>query len=154
MIRVIRSNPSDPDFIKLIGLLDEELALIDGDEHDFYSQFNTIENIAYVAIAYDNGHPVGCGALKEFDDSAAEIKRMYVEPLYRNKGVGTRILMKLEDWAFELGYRFCVLETGLRQPDAIALYEKNSYLRIPNWGQYAGKTNSVCFSKKISEPEL
>jgi GNAT superfamily N-acetyltransferase len=154
MIRVIRSNPSDPDFIRLTGLLDEELTIIDGDEHAFYSQFNSVENISHAAIAYDNGHPVGCGSLKNFDDSSAEIKRMYVEPLYRNKGVGTRILMKLEDWAFELGYRYCVLETGLRQPDAIALYEKNGYNRIQNWGQYAGKENSVCFSKEITEPEF
>lgn len=152
MIRVIRTNPADPDFAEMVLLLDEELAMIDGEDHAFYSQYNTTDDISRAVIAYDNGVPVGCGAIKEFDATNAEVKRMYVKPLYRNRGVGTWILMKLEDWALELGKKGCVLETGLRQPDAIALYEKNGYLRIANWGQYKGVANSVCFGKTLQEP--
>jgi putative acetyltransferase len=59
------------------------------------------------------------------------------------------VLSELESWAAELGYPKCVLETGKRQPEAIALYEKQGYQRIPNYGQYIGVENSVCFEKVL-----
>jgi putative acetyltransferase len=76
-----------------------------------------------------------------------ELKRMFVLPENRNRGLATMIVTELETWASELSYRKCVLETGIRQPDAIALYKKNGYTLIPNWGQYVGVENSVCFEK-------
>ena len=74
---------------------------------------------------------------------------MYTLPGSRGKGIATAILKELENWAFELGYAKCVLETGKRQPEAIALYEKSGYKRIPNYGKYAGVENSVCYEKNI-----
>ena len=93
--------------------------------------------------------PAGCGAIKELDDLSAEIKRMFVLPGHRNKGLGSIILAELEKWAKELTCKRCLLETGIRQPDAIALYVKNGYIAIPNYGQYAGVENSVCFEKYL-----
>ena len=149
MIRIVRTDCYDQDFLDLVRALDSELAIIDGEEHSFYSQFNKIDNIKYTVIAYQDDEPIGCGAIKDYGGEAMEIKRMYVSPGNRNKGIASRILSELESWAGELNYAKCILETGIRQPDAIRLYEKNGYQQIPNWGQYIGVENSVCFEKMI-----
>ncbi len=78
-----------------------------------------------------------------------EIKRMYTVVERRGKGIASEVLRELEIWAAELSCHTCILETGRRQPEAIALYEKSGYTQIPNYGQYAGVENSVCFQKKI-----
>ena len=80
-----------------------------------------------------------------------EIKRMYTSPEFRGKGAATRILRELENWAAELSCKKCILETGKRQPEAIRLYQRNGYLPIPNYGQYAGIENSVCFEKQLDQ---
>jgi len=74
---------------------------------------------------------------------------MYTSPESRGKGIATKVLAELEKWATELSSEKCVLETGKRQPEAIALYNKNGYKIIPNYGQYAEMENSVCFEKEI-----
>ncbi|MNL63513.1 putative N-acetyltransferase YsnE [compost metagenome] len=102
-------------------------------------------------MCYEDGQPIGCGAIKAFDEQAMEVKRMYVSPDGRNKGIATRVLTELETWASEMGYAKCVLETGKRQPEAIALYEKNAYRRTENYGQYVGVENSVCFEKVLKD---
>jgi len=147
MIRIVRTDCYDQDFLDLVRALDSELAIIDGEEHSFYSQFNKIDNIRYVVIAYQDDEPVGCGAMKDYEGEAMEIKRMYVSPGSRNKGIASKILSELEAWSGEMNYAKCILETGIRQPDAIRLYKKNGYHQIPNWGQYVGVENSVCFEK-------
>lgn len=147
--RLIRTDSDNKDFIKLVKMLDTELAIVDGEDHSFYSQFNGIDKIRYVIMAYVSEKPLGCGAIKEFDRESMEIKRMYVAPESRNKGIASGILSELERWACELSYAKCVLETGKRQPDAISLYKKNGYMQISNYGQYAGVENSVCFEKKL-----
>lgn len=149
MIKTIRTNSDNPDFIELVRLLDEDLAIRDGEDNVFYSQFNKIDNIRYVVLAYENEKPVGCGAIKEYASKTMEVKRMFVSPGNRNKGIASKILSELENWACELSYSKCVLETGKRQPEAIGLYKKNGYKLIPNYGQYAGVENSVCFEKKL-----
>ena len=68
---------------------------------------------------------------------------------YRGTGVAQRLLVALENWAKELGYRKCVLETGIRQIEAVKFYKKSTYKVIPNYGQYSGMENSICFEKKI-----
>jgi GNAT superfamily N-acetyltransferase len=146
---LIRTNSDNSDFIELVKLLDAELAIADGDDHVFYSQFNKIDKIKFVIVAYENEEPVGCGAIKDYGGDAMEIKRMYVSPAYRNKGIASKILSELEKWASELSYNRCILETGKRQPDAIGLYKKNGYKPIPNYGQYTEVENSVCFEKFV-----
>ena len=150
MINLIRTDSDNPDFIGLVQDLDADLAERDGTEHSFYDQFNKIARIKYVVVAYEDGKPVSCGAIKEYDPGTVEIKRMYTLPESRGKGIASQVLAALELWAAELSYNKCILETGKRQPEAIGLYQKNGYQLIPNFGQYAGIENSVCFEKKLS----
>ena len=148
-MKTIRTDPRNRDFVELVRLLDIELTERDGKDHAFYDQFNKIDNITSVVVAYDNDKPVGCGAIKEYDAVTMEVKRMYTAPGNRGKGVATLVLAELERWAAELSYHKCILETGKKQPEAIALYKKNGYAIIPNYGQYAQVDNSVCFEKVI-----
>ena len=149
MIKIIKTNSDNPDFIDLVKLLDAELAERDGADHPFYAQFNKIDKIKFVVVAYDDGKPVGCGAIKEYALNTMEVKRMFTLPECRGKGIATKILIELENWTRELSYSKCILETGKKQPEAIALYKKNGYILIPNYGQYAEVENSVCFEKEI-----
>lgn len=151
MIILRRTDSDDPDFKALVRLLDADLAERDGADHGFYAQFNKIDKIRHAVVCYENDQPIGCGAIKAFSEEAMEVKRMYVSPDGRKKGIATRVLTELETWANELGYARCVLETGKRQPEAIALYEKNGYQRTENYGQYVGVENSVCFAKVLGE---
>jgi putative acetyltransferase len=149
MIDLLRTNSGNPDFIKLVKLLDAELAIVDKEDHSFYSQFNKINKIKHVVVAYEDEMPAGCGAIKEYDAVTMEVKRMYVLPESRKKGIALKILDELESWAAELSFTSCILETGKRQPEAIGLYKKSGYKQIPNYGQYAGVENSVCFGKEL-----
>ena len=149
MIKLERTDSTNLDFIELVRALDAELAERDGGEHSFYAQFNTIDRIKYVVVAYEDGRAVSCGAIKEFTAGFMEVKRMYTLPEYRGRGIAGKVLEALEGWAAELGCEKCVLETGKRQPEAIALYEKSGYRVIENYGQYVGVENSVCFEKEI-----
>lgn len=149
MTELIRTDSDNPDFIELVKQLDTDLAERDGDEHAFYARFNKIARIKHAVVAYEDGKPAGCGAIKEFGPGTMEVKRMYTLPGSRGKGMAGKVLGELERWAKELGCSKCVLETGLRQPEAIALYNKSGYSVIPNYGQYAGKYNSLCFEKSV-----
>ncbi|TCD11737.1 N-acetyltransferase [Pedobacter frigidisoli] len=148
-ITLIRTNSDNTDFRQLVTLLDKDLAVRDGDEHAFYAQFNKVDAIKEVVVAYQNEIPVACGAIKPFSDTAAEVKRMFVHPDYRKQGIAAKILTELEQWAAELGFSECVLETGKKQPEAIALYQKVGYQITPNYGQYIGVENSVCMTKPL-----
>ena len=150
MIKLVRTNSENEDFIELVKHLDADLANADGDEHAFYNQFNKIDQIKHVVVLYDDKLPLGCGAFKEYDAQSVEIKRMYTLNESRGKGVATKILHELEIWATELGYRRCILETGKKQVEAIKLYKKNGYTLISNYGQYIGVENSLCFDKKLN----
>ena len=112
-MQLIRTAASHPDFIALVSLLDKELAVRDGDDHAFYAQFNTVDTIRHVVIAYDAGMPVACGAIKTYDDETVEVKRMYTLESHRGLGIASMILGALETWAKELGYQRCILETGM-----------------------------------------
>lgn len=151
MIKLIRTDSYNRDFIELVKYLDADLAEKNGGDHSFYAQFNKIDKIKHVVVAYENDKAVGCGAMKEYSPDTMEIKRMYTSPEKRGQGIATGILAELETWATELDYGKCVLETGKRQPAAIELYQKNGYKITPNYGQYVGIENSVCFEK---EPEM
>ena len=149
MLSLVRTDSSNSDFIALVNLLDEELAILDGEDHAFYAQFNKVDLLRQVVLVVENEVPVSCGAIKPFKDNTMEVKRMYTIQTHRGKGFASKVLDELETWAKELGYTHCILETGKRQPDAIALYQKKGYHMIPNYGQYAEMENSVCFEKKI-----
>lgn len=151
MLTLYRTDAFDPDFVKLVSLLDQELAERDGDEHSFYQQFNHIDRLGHVVLIKDYGRAIGCGAIKDLDGKAMEVKRMFVLAAQRGRGVAGSVLAELEKWALELGYTSCRLETGKRQPEAIALYKRQGYQRIPNYGQYAEVENSICFEKILKK---
>jgi putative acetyltransferase len=149
MYRIIRTNSDNSDFRKLVQELDKDLAIRDGDTHSFFAPFNKIDSIKYAVVAYENELPVGCGAIKEFSKNIMEVKRMFVLPEKRGKGIASSILRELENWAKTLDYQKCILETGEKQQEAIKLYQKNNYTIIPNYGQYAEVKMSVCFEKSL-----
>jgi GNAT superfamily N-acetyltransferase len=149
MIDLKRTNADDEDFLALVGMLDAELRVRDGEEHDFYAQFNMPVGLSGVVVAYLENLPVGCGAFKKYSDETAEIKRMFVNPDARGNRIGGSILSELESWAVELNFAECILETGYNQPEAIALYKRSGYEVIPNYGQYAGVENSVCMKRTL-----
>ena len=148
-IKTIRTNSKNKDFINLVKELDVYLKITDEDEHDFYNQFNSIDVLKEVVVTYVSENAVGCGAIKKFDNSIVEVKRMFVSLDNRGTGVAQKILQELETCAKELGYKKCILETGVRQVEAVKFYKKCGYKIIPNYGQYQGMENSICFEKKI-----
>lgn len=148
-LTLIRTDSDNADFRTLVALLDKDLAVRDGEDHAFYAQFNKVDAIKEVIVAY-NENPIGCGAIKPFSATEAEVKRMFVHPDYRKQGIAAKVLIELESWAAELGFTACVLETGKKQPEAIALYQKVGYHITPNYGQYIGVDNSVCMAKLLT----
>jgi putative acetyltransferase len=148
-IKIIRANSENKDFIQLIQELDAYLKITDEDEHDFYNQFNNTDVLKNIVVIYVDEIAVGCGAIKKFDETSVEVKRMFVALDKRGSGVAQKMLQELEMCAKELGYQKCVLETGLRQVEAIKFYKKCEYQVIPNYGQYQGMKNSICFEKEL-----
>ena len=150
MLGMSRTNSLNPDFVALVKKLDAFLTITDGDEHAFYDQFNKIDSINHVVVFHENCLPVACGAIKQMGSpNAWEIKRMFVEECMRGKGIASLIINELEKWAKELNVEKLVLETGIRQTEAVALYHKNNYQIIKNFGQYIGVENSICFEKLL-----
>jgi GNAT superfamily N-acetyltransferase len=150
MIQVNRTNSDDADFIELVKHLDAELAVMDGEDHAFYAQFNKLDKINEVVVLSKDGRAIACGAFKKFGEDSVEIKRMFVVQKQRGNGYASSVLKELETWAKELAFNFCVLETGARQKAAMALYEKNGYQRTENFGPYLSDANSRCFAKAIN----
>ena len=150
MIIPKRTTSTDKNFQNLVKELDTELKILDGEDHSFYDQFNKIDSLKYVVVAYEQDNPVGCGAIKEFAQDTMEVKRMYVPLNKRGLGIATIILTELENRAREVNFKKCILETGKKQPAAIRLYQKNDYTIIPNFSPYEADDNSVCFAKELT----
>ncbi|HMI08083.1 MAG TPA: GNAT family N-acetyltransferase [Flavobacterium sp.] len=149
MPQFLRTDSDNADFRGLVTLLDHYLAVMDGEEHAFYAQYNKSDAIKEVVVAYQNGKPAGCGAIKKYSDTETEIKRMYVLPEFRGLGIAKGILGALEKWASELGFSECILETGVKQVEAVQLYQKCGYRITENYGQYANMANSICMKKQL-----
>jgi len=148
MITYKRANSNHHDFIGLITQLDFDLTIRNGDEQAKFAEFNTVEKINWVVIAYCNGVAIGCGGFKNTDD-CAEIKRMFVNDAYRGQHIGEQILLELEKWAKEEGFISAILETGTKQIEAQNLYKKLAYIIIPNYGPYVSFADSVCMKKRL-----
>ncbi len=149
MVNLIRTDFSNKDFKNLVSFLDADLKIRDGADHDFYDQFNKIDGLKNVVVAFENEVAIGCGAFKIHENNVVEIKRMYVSPFGRRKGVASKVLIELENWAAELKFKKCILETGKQQPEAIELYKRCGYTITANFGFYENVENSVCFEKFI-----
>lgn len=145
-MKLLKTNSNHSDFQKLTQLFDEYLVEIDGDEKDFFAQYNQIY-IDNVIVCYEDEIAVGCGAFKEYEPTVAEIKRMFVLPEKRGKGIASTVLNALEIWAKENGFQHAILETSNQLTNAISLYQKSGFEVIPNYGQYIGVESSVCMKK-------
>lgn len=149
MIAVLRTTSNHEDFQKMVVQLDAYLQVVDGDDHEFYSQFNKSNLLKNAIIAYENNLPIGIGAYKEIDTKTTEIKRMFTLPEHRGKGIAKAILAALENWALEENYSIALLETGVTMKNAIHLYQKMGYKITDNYGQYIGVENSICMKKEL-----
>ncbi len=149
MMKAVKTNNENTDFVQLVESLNAYLAIIDGEDHTFYKQYNTIDVLKHVVVVYLYDKAVGCGAFKPFNKNSVEIKRMYTVPERRRKGVAEMILLQLENWARDMNYSKCILETGKRQIEAIKFYKQMNYTLIPNYGPYKNVENSLCFKKEL-----
>lgn len=144
-----RTDSSNKDFQSLVKLLDADLAVRNGEAQAFFNQFNKLDMIKNCIVVYIDELPAACGAFKKFDVETVEIKRMYTHPDFRKRGLATAVVKELETWAKELNYTKAILETSLEQNEALSVYEKSGYVRIPNYGQYIGVDKSVCYEKVL-----
>lgn len=148
-MNVLRTDSTSPDFQKLVKSLDATLAEHNGENDDFFSQYNKIDTIKNCIVVYIDSIPAACGAFKPFSEDTVEIKRMFTDPVFRKKGLGSAIVKELESWATELNFKKAVLETSQDLKSAISVYEKSGFYRIPNYGQYVGIEQSVCYEKGL-----
>lgn len=139
------------DFIELCHELDVFLnELVGGEEKRAkYIPYNKLDDIHDVIIAYVDEFPVGCASLKRYNEGCAEVKRVFIKPEYRNRGISKKLMMRLEDLARKAGYQYLILESGEPLVAAMALYRKIGFEVIPNYGQYVGMSDSICMRKKL-----
>lgn len=147
--RVVISDSKNKDFLDLIALLDIDLGERNGDLQSFYSAYNKVDYIKDVVIIYSDDLAVACGAFKEYDSSTVELKRIFVRKEYRQRGLAKIIVSTLEELASNRNYKSSILETGIKQKEAISLYKKQGYEVIDNYYPYIGMETSVCMRKEL-----
>jgi putative acetyltransferase len=145
-------DPRGPEAAELISALSAELARRYDYMEDGSGGFRPEDALgprgAFV-IGRIGGRPIACGAIRPLEEDVAELKRVFVKVGFRGRGYSKAIVGELERQARRRGYRIMRLETGVRQPEAIALYESLGYHRIPNYGEYRDSGLSLCFEKKL-----
>jgi GNAT superfamily N-acetyltransferase len=152
-VNFVRVDPENRDLRALIDRLDEELKSRYPHEMIYVVDFTDpkVKEMTFV-VAYVNDQPVGCGGLRPLDPQSAvmELKRFYVDPDIRKQGIANRMLKELEARATAAGCGEIRLETGIKQPEAIALYVKHGYQPIDLFGPYIGDPDSLCYGKSLS----
>jgi len=149
MVTLKRTNSEDPHFQELIIALDKDLWLRYPEVQQDYEVLDKVKNIPTVVVAYVDALPVGCACFRPFYNHSVEIKRMFVYAAMRGQGIAYSILKELETWAISQGFTRAVLETGKRQPEAIALYQKSGYTFMDKYPPYEQMENSVCLQKPL-----
>jgi putative acetyltransferase len=109
------------------------------------------DGAAYL-VCVTGGRAVACGAWQPLEPGVAELKRMYVRPAYRGRGIARQLVVALEEEALAAGYPVLRLETGTYLAAAVALYRSAGYAPIPVYGEYVGNPFSVCFEKRLQVP--
>ncbi|GGO18157.1 GNAT family N-acetyltransferase [Micromonospora parathelypteridis] len=144
---LIESRPAiDPEIAALVIAQQRELREADGGLDG--QVFVPHDDARYLAVVV-NGRAVACGALQSIDAETGEVKRMYVRPAYRGRGIARQLLAALEECAFRQGHSVVCLETGTYLPAAIALYRSCGYDEVPVFGEYVGNPYSICFAKRL-----
>ena len=149
----ISEEPFDsPDARRLVAALDAHLASRYAPEHRFGPHLkaeHVAPGVGTFLIARLDGRAVGCGALRKRDATTVEVKRMYVDPEMRGRGVAREVLDHLESSARSMGAERLVLETGIYQEEAIGLYRAAGFRAVDCFDEYAGVPTSVCFEKAL-----
>jgi ribosomal protein S18 acetylase RimI-like enzyme len=148
-VEILRTDSKSLAFIELTKMLDEDLAERYGDLQQQYDKHNKVENTNTVIIIYKDSSPVACGTFKEHDKSTAEMKRIFVKKEHRNQGLAKLIMNKLEELVKSQGYQCAVLETGIKQYEAIGFYKSIGYQVMQNYDPYIGNANSICMEKSL-----
>jgi GNAT superfamily N-acetyltransferase len=149
---ISRMRPDSSEARVLIDALDAELRQRypeTTDVHGLHTQDADDPRLIFL-VARIADRSVGCGAVRELEPGVGEVKRMFVEPSCRGRGIARQILMALEAAARASGYLALRLETGTRQPEAIRLYRSAGYREIPLYGEYVGNLRSLCFEKQLA----
>ena len=148
----LRCGGNNLDFIENCRLLDEDLDARVGRviKRDKYRQYNLLDQIHEAMVTYVDGKPVGGGAIRRYDETTVELKRVFVRPEYRGKGIGMTLVSKLIAWARELGYRKMILETGELLAESCHVYGKLGFQKIPNYGAYVNMPESLCMGLDIT----
>ncbi len=150
-----RCDGKNEDFVENCRLLDEDLERRVGKviQRDKYTEFNQLDQIKEAVVAYSDGVVAGAGAMREYKycdiSNATELKRLFVRPGNQGKGIGTKIVTELIEWAREKGYEYMILETGELLKESVHVYKKLGFEVIDNYGPYEGMTDSLCMMKKL-----
>lgn len=148
-LKILNTDSRNSDFLNLIILLDADLTERYGDLQKEYEPHNNVDKMNDVVVLYKEAEPAACGAFKEFAPGAVEMKRVFVKNEYRRQGLSKIIMNELEKQARNKGYKYAVLETGVKQHEAINLYKNLGYTLIENFGPYVGMEASVCMRKEL-----
>jgi putative acetyltransferase len=148
-VRVERAAWDAPEARTLRAALEAELVARYGTDTEPGAKPTADDILVFLVVREDDGRAVGCGALRAIDAQAVELKRMWVTPRARGRGIGRRLLAALEDEARRRGFAVAWLETGDRQPDAMALYERAGYRPVRCWGPYVGERHSRCYARRL-----
>jgi len=146
---ITRESPESPDARRLIGELDAILTpLYPAESRHGYSVEKLVHEGVHFFVLRAEGNPAACGGI-QFCDGWGEVKRMYVRPSLRGRGLGRAILAHLETRAREAGCRVLRLETGIHQPEAIGLYQSMGFKRVPPFPPYRDDPLSLFFEKRL-----
>ncbi|PXY39854.1 N-acetyltransferase [Flavobacterium cheongpyeongense] len=151
MTNILSILPVDPNDKKALGITEELSADLfkrfgsDG-KNSFTDWQNNNPKFLFV-VASLNNEIVGCGAFRAINENTAEIKRMYAK--FPRRKIGQTILSYLEEKAKDIGFRNLVLETRLKNNEAVQFYQKQGYKVIPNYGKYVNRSEAVCFGKSL-----
>ena len=152
-LEIVRAQLESPEAQALIRELNAELQALypePGANHFRVDAEELTPGRGAFLIGYVDGKPLACGAIRKHNDRTAEIKRMYVKPAARGQGLSRQILTALEAEGRALGVRRLVLETGSRQVEALALYSRAGFIKIPLFGEYLNSAEtSVCMEKEL-----
>lgn len=146
-----RTDGKNQDFIKNCRLLDMDLDRRVGMKikRDKYRQFNRLDEIQQAIVVYEDGKVIGGGAIRKYDNENIELKRVFVHTDYQGRGIGSKLVSLLIDWAMESGYKRMILETGELLVESCAVYKKLGFKVIPNYGPYANMPESLCMAKDL-----
>lgn len=147
----IRTDGKNKDFIENCRLLDMDLDRRVGKEiqREKYNKYNQLDEIQEAIVIYEDNKLIGGGAIRRYNNEDIELKRIFVHPEYQGRGIGTKLVSLLVEWAMELGYKRIILETGELLAESYAVYKKLGFKVIPNYGPYVNMPESLCMAKNL-----